>query len=88
MDSKTVTGMAQNLAGKVQDKVGDLTGDTGTQLAGKARQIGGKAQEVYGQATEQLRGTTTENPLATLAVVGLAAFALGVIVAKSGSDRY
>jgi uncharacterized protein YjbJ (UPF0337 family) len=90
MDTDEIKGTINETIGKVQDVVGSVTGDAGAQLAGKAKELGGKAQEVFGQATEQLRQTTAENPLITLAVVGLAGFLLGALFksANRGSPNY
>lgn len=86
MDTDETKGAINETIGKVQDVVGSVTGDAGAQLAGKAKELSGKAQEVYGQATEQLRQTTAENPLITLAVVGLAGFLLGALFKRANRD--
>jgi uncharacterized protein YjbJ (UPF0337 family) len=86
MDIDEIKGATNETIGKVQDVVGSVTGDAGAQLAGKAKELSGKAQEVYGQATEQLRQTTAENPLISLAVVGLAGFLLGAFFKSANRD--
>lgn len=86
MDTDEIKGATNETIGKVQDVVGSVTGDAGAQLAGKAKELGGKAQAIYGQATDQLRQTTTENPLITLAVAGLAGFLLGALFKNASRD--
>lgn len=86
MDTNEIKGAANEAMGKVQDVVGDVTGDAGAQLAGQAKELGGKAQRLYGQATDQLRQTTAENPLITLAIVGLAGFLLGALFRSANRD--
>jgi uncharacterized protein YjbJ (UPF0337 family) len=86
MDTNEIKGATNETIGKVQDVVGSVTGDAGAELAGKAKELGGKVQEIYGQATDQLRRTTTENPLITLAVVGLAGFLLGALFKSANRD--
>lgn len=86
MDTDEIKGAANETIGKVQDVVGSVTGDAGVQLAGKAKELSGKAQEVYGQATERLRQLTAENPLITLAVVGLVGFVLGALFKSANRD--
>ena len=86
MDTDEIKGVTNETIGTVQDVVGSVTGDAGVQLAGKAKELGGKAQEIYGQATDQLRQTTTENPLITLAVAGLAGFLLGALFKSASRD--
>ena len=86
MDTNEIKGATNEAIGKVRDAVGDVTGDAGAQLAGKAKELGGKAQRVYGQASDQLRQTTAENPLITLAVVGLAGFLLGALFKSANRD--
>jgi uncharacterized protein YjbJ (UPF0337 family) len=86
MDTNQVKGATNETIGKVQDAVGSVTSDAGAQLAGTAKELGGKAQEVYGQAIDQLRQTTMENPLITLAAVGLAGFLLGALYENGNRD--
>lgn len=76
-------GTAQNLAGKVQDAVGGMTGDAGTQFEGKARQVAGKAQQSYGEALDQVRDTTSNNPITTLAIVAAVSFVVGALWSKT-----
>jgi uncharacterized protein YjbJ (UPF0337 family) len=86
MDTDEITGATNETIGKVQDGIGSVTGDAGAQLAGKAKELSGKVQEIFGQATYQLRQTTTENPLITLAAVGLAGFLLGALFNSASRD--
>jgi uncharacterized protein YjbJ (UPF0337 family) len=90
METNEIQGVTNETTGKVQEVVGSVAGDASAQLAGKAKELGGKVQELYGQATEQLRQTAIDNPLVTLAVVGLAAFLLGTVFerANRGSRDY
>jgi uncharacterized protein YjbJ (UPF0337 family) len=86
MDTNDIQGATNETIGKVQDAVGSVTGDASAQLAGKAKELGGKAQDDYGQAIDQLRQKTIENPLITLAVVGLAGFLLGALFKSASRD--
>ena len=85
MDTNKTEGSIQEAAGKVKEAVGDLVGDSAAQVTGKARELGGKAQQLYADTTNAVRDKTTESPLATLAVVAVASFILGVVWANSGS---
>jgi len=86
METNEIKGATNETLGKAQDVVGSVTGDAGAQFSGKAKELGGKVQDIYGQATDQLRQTTTENPLITLAVVGLAGFLLGALFNSASRD--
>ena len=86
METNEIKGATNETIGNAQDVVGSVTGDASAQLAGKAKELGGKVQDIYGQATDQLRQTTTDNPLVTLAVVGLAGFLLGALFNSASRD--
>jgi len=86
MDTNETKGATSETIGKAQEVIGSVASEASAQVAGKVKELSGKAQQVYGQATDQLRQTTAENPLVTLAIVWLAGFLLGVLLERASRD--
>ncbi len=89
MNSDTVKGQEDDLAGQVQEGIGNLTGDGTMEARGAAKQVAGQAQKAYGQAKEQVRETgqqlanqVEQQPIISVMVAGVVGFALGLLVAK------
>lgn len=85
METTKLEGTLREAAGSVEETVGSVLGDTGTQMSGKAKELGGKAQQLYADFAEIVRESTTERPIAALAIAAGVGFILGALHAASRS---
>ena len=86
MNSTTIEGQGQNVAGNVKEAVGKVTGDDQLQAKGAADQFTGDAKQVVGAARDAIanpgplvdkaRAFARERPWATAALVGTLGIAL------------
>ena len=86
MNTTTLNGEGQNLAGNVKEGLGKATGDTSLQNEGLADQLSGNAKQIVGAArdvianpaptVEKAKGFAKARPYATAAAVGVIGLAI------------
>jgi uncharacterized protein YjbJ (UPF0337 family) len=86
VNTTTLKGQGQDIAGTVQEAAGNLTGDSSlqgegvaNQLAGNAKQVAGAAKDLIanpGPAIDKAKGFAQARPYATAALVGVVGLAL------------
>ena len=86
MNSTTLEGQGQSLAGSAKEGIGNVTGDSSLQGSGIADQLTGNAKQIAGAAKDVIanpapmidkaKGFAKERPFATAALVGVVGMAL------------
>jgi len=82
MDPNRFEGTASKVTGRVEQAAGNLTGDNSLRARGQARAMAGNAQVSVGQALDELRGFTTDQPLAALLAAGGVGMLVGMLMGR------